>query len=415
MGKMPKLCQKPGFWNTPINIDMNNDRTTKKTRKQISHKIADWLETRWVTPSYGGWLLLTLAIFFFGAATNTMSGWLYVISGVSMALLSIAAWLPVRSLRSLKLNRRSIQPISAGDDLKIEIEVTNCTAKPTTLLQLQDMLPWVLGQPVTTAIEEIAPHQVYRWIYYQPTERRGVYHWHEVQMRTGTPLGLFWCRRSRQVLAGAIVYPKVLPLSNCPLIDRIGSQESSQLESDRIFQMATHGITRTLRPYRYGDPIRLVHWRSSARYGELRVRELEISTGGTEVAIALNTGDRWNFDDFEQAVIAAASLYFYASRNQMNVRLWTGSTGLVYGNRRVLETLAATNSQEETKQELPNIPLIWLTQNPESINTLPPGSRWVFWPNLEMSSMNLPVNRNFPGIEIQRQSPLQLQLQSPIK
>ena len=338
-----------------------------------------------------------------------------MISGVSMALLSIAAILPVRSLRSLELNRRSIQPISAGDDLKIVIEITNPTTKPKTLLQLQDMLPWVLGEPMTTAIEEISPNQVYRWIYYQPTERRGVYHWHEVQMRTGTPLGLFWCRRSRRVPATAIVYPKVLPLTTCPLIDRLGEQESTQLESDRIFQAATQGITRTLRPYRYGDPIRLVHWRSSARYGELRVRELEISTGGQEVAIALDTLSQWNFDDFEQAVIAAASLYFYAGRNQLNVRLWTGATGLVHGNRRVLETLAATNSQETSTHELPKIPLVWLTQNPNSINHLPRGSRWVFWPNLDIQQPSTIVNQHFPGIEIEPQRSLQMQLQSSIK
>lgn len=394
----------------------NTDRiSTKKTRQKIRQKIADWLETRWVTPAYAGWLLLSLSLFFFGAATNTMSGWLYVISGVSMALLSIAAILPVRSLRSLALHRRSIQPISAGDDLKIEIEITNPTAKPKTLLQLQDMLPWVVGEPVTTAIEEIPPNQVYLWVYYQPTERRGVYHWHEVQLRTGTPLGLFWCRRSRQVPATAIVYPKVLPLTTCPLIDRIGEQESTQLESDRLFQMATQGITRNLRPYRYGDPIRMVHWRSSARYGELRVRELEISTGGQQVAIALDSSSPWNFDDFEQAVIASASLYFYACRNQMNVRLWTGATGLVHGNRRVLETLAATNSQEQTKEELPKLPLIWLTQNPETIDSLPRGSRWIFWPNLEAKQPSTILNRSFPGIEIQPERSLQLQLQSRLK
>lgn len=394
----------------------NSDRiSTKKTRQKIRHKIANWLETRWATPAYAGWLLLALAIFFFGAATNTMSGWLYVISGVTIALLAIAAILPVRSLRSLQLQRLSIAPISAGDDLKIEIEIINTTAKPKTLLQLQDILPLVLGEPVTTAIEEIPANQVYRWVYYQPTQRRGVYHWQEIQLRSGTPLGLFWCRRSRQVPAKAIVYPKVLPLTTCPLIDNIGDRETNQAESDRAFHNANQGITRNLRPYRYGDPIRMVHWRSSARYGELRVRELEISTSGQEVAIALDSGSPWNFDDFEQAVIAAASLYFYASRNQINVRLWTATTGLVHGNRRVLETLAATNAQEPISAELPTMPLIWLTQNPENLNNLPLGSRWIFWPNLEAKANKPGFSQNFPGIQIDPERSLQLQLQSRIK
>ena len=99
----------------------------------------------------------------------------------------------------------------------------------------------------------------------------------------------------------------------------------------------------------------------------------------------------------------------------MNVRLWTGATGLVHGNRRVLETLAATNSPEESQQELPTIPLIWLTQNPESINGLPRGSRWVFWPNLEQTPRSSIVNQNFPGLEIQPERSLQLQLQSRIE
>lgn len=395
-----------------------------KKPEKIHHKIANWLETRWATPAYAGWLLLALAIFFFGAATNTMSGWLYVISGVMIALLSLAAVLPVRSLRSLQLHRLSIPPISAGDDLKIEIEITNPTPQPKTLLQVQDILPWVLGEPVTTAIEEIPAHQVYRWVYYQPTQRRGVYHWHEVQLRTGTPFGLFWCRRSRQVPATAIVYPKVLPLNACPLIENIGHQETTPNQSDRRFHHATEGITRNLRPYRYGDPIRMVHWRSSARYGELRVRELEISTGGQEVAIALDSGSPWNFDNFEQAVIAAASLYFYASRNHKNVRLWTALTGLVHGNRRVLETLAATNAPEPTSAELPSIPLIWLTQNPDQLHHLPPGSRWIFWPNLEAKA-NQPDSyqhpggvaeiQTCPGLLIDPKRSLQLQLQSRIQ
>ncbi|MBD1941203.1 DUF58 domain-containing protein, partial [Coleofasciculus sp. FACHB-712] len=56
----------------------------------IGNRIADWLETRWVTPAYAGWILGIIAVCFFGAATNTMAGWLYVISGLSFALLGIA-------------------------------------------------------------------------------------------------------------------------------------------------------------------------------------------------------------------------------------------------------------------------------------------------------------------------------------
>ena len=390
--------------------------STMALGQKTIRRIADGLEARWVTPAYAGWALGAFSICFFGAATNTMAGWLYVISGVGFALLGMAAVLPVRSLGRLKVRRLAIEPVSAGDQLTIRLEVENPTNRPKTLLQIWDILPLRLGDKEEEAIAEIPAQGFYRWTYYRTADERGAYRWHEVQLRTGTPLGLFWCRRSRQVPAKAIVYPQVLPLNACPLVDRLGHEESTLLESNRRSQMATSGVTRNLRPYRYGDPMRLIHWRSSARYGEFRVRELEMSTAGQEIIIALDSGGNWNRDDFEQAVIAAASLYFYASRSELHPKLWTAGTELVYGNRVILEVLAGTRSGEDSgSQSLPVLPLIWLTQNPVTLNKLPAGSRWVLWPPLESNRENTPLNRQCPGLEIQRDKPLQLQLQSYLK
>ncbi len=150
---------------------------------------------------------------------------------------------------------------------------------------------------------------------------------------TGAPLGLFWSRRQRHCEATAIVYPTVLPLKTCPLVDELGQEESQRSEyTGKPLQTATSGLVRSLRPYRIGDPMRLIHWRTSARYGELRVRELEIVTSGQEIIIALDSAGNWQAENFEQAVIAAASLYFYAQRQQLQVQLWTAATGLVKGD-----------------------------------------------------------------------------------
>lgn len=251
---------------------------------QSTNQIAEWLESRAVAPAYSGWVLAAVALCFFGAAINTMGGWLYVLSGISFALLGMAAVLSARSLLGLDVSRHLIQPVSAGDQLTIELELENQTTQPKTLLQIQDLIPFVLGQPVQASIETIPPHQVYQWVYYYPTQRRGVYRWQTVQLRTATPLGLFWCRRRHNVPATAIVYPMVLPLSSCPLVDEMRQKDTVQFYSqDQRFQAATEGLTRSLRPYRIGDPTRLIHWRTSARYGELRVRELEVMTGAKKL------------------------------------------------------------------------------------------------------------------------------------
>ncbi len=379
----------------------------------IANRCTNWLETHAVKPDYSGWVLAGVAICFFGAAINTMAGWLYVISGLSFAILGIAIALPKRALNGISISRQPIQPVSAGNDLTIELEINNQTSQPKTLLQVQDVLPFVLGKPVKIAIEEIAPKTSYRWVYDLPTTRRGVYQWQTVLLRTAAPLGLFWCRRDRISVAKVIVYPSVFTLTHCPLIDEIGLEDKLQADSQKRFQSSTSGITRSLRPYRMGDPTRLIHWRTSARYGELRVRELEVITSGQEIIICLDSVAAWQIDNFEQAVTTAACLYFYAVRQQLNVKLWTASTGLITGDRLVLETLAATNAQEEaTSSNLPPHPLIWLSENPQTLNALPFGSRWVLWQNSSKTS-NLET-RHLPGLTIQAEQSLQLQLQKPL-
>lgn len=392
----------------------------------VLHRCLNWLERRWVVPAYSGWVMGGLALFFFAAATNTMSGWLYVMSGVMLALLVMAAILPGRSLQSLKVSRRALDLVAVGEPLTIELMVKNQASHPKTLLQVRDMVPIALGSPQVTAIELVPAQSTYSWSYDCPTERRGVYRWQEVELRTATPLGLFWCRRQQSVKAVAVIYPGALPLSRCPVVDELGQDVSQIRQSNVRPQTSVEGVTRTLRPYRWGDPTRLVHWRTSARHGELRVRELETFTGGIDVVICLDSAANWEADQFEQAVIAAASLYRYAIQHGIQASLWTARTGIVKGDRVILESLAAVHDRETPVTDaLPNCPLIWLTQNTLSVDTLPQGSRWLLWPSTRQSSSASSASGRFEpgggtelapaslprGLIVQPDQPLRLQLQ----
>jgi uncharacterized protein (DUF58 family) len=393
-------------------------KSTKKIKKpNFVQRFNQWLEKKWVSPSYAGWVVGGIAICFFGAATNTMAGWLYVLSGLMFSLLIISAILARKALQNLKIRRYAIAPVSAGEELTLELEIENLSKKPQNLLQIMDLLPDILNpKPIRNAIELISPYQKYRWLYSLTAPKRGVYQWEEIKLRTGNPFGLFWCSKSYQIKAKAIIYPQVLPLKSCPLLDQIGQDENKLLESRRLYQNANEGLTRALRPYRQGDPTRLIHWKSSAKFGELQVRELEIVTGGEEIIICLDTASNWQPEDFETAVTAAASLYFYGSRQQMNIKLWTAKTGLVYGNWVVLETLAKTQPAEGnalSSNPLPKLPLIWLTQNPSSLHTLPFGSGWLLFPP-DFSNPPL-INLKSLGLIVDPQNPLQIQLQSQLQ
>lgn len=374
------------------------------------NQLTTWLETRFCTPAYSGWVLLGLAICFFGAATNTMAGWLYVLSGLISALLIIGAILPGRSLRHLTVSRLSITPVTAGDDLVITLELDNLSPTAKTLLQIEDQIPIVLGQPQSLALEIIPPQSQHQWVYCLPTQHRGVYQWQKVNLRTGTPLGLFWCSRHQEIAAKAIVYPTVLPLQQCPIIDSIGQDDNIQFQSDYRAAKATEGVIRNLRPYHYGNPIRMIHWRTSAKLGDFKIKELEIMTGSKDIVICLDSASTWNKDIFENAVIAAASLYFYALKQQMNVQLWTAGTGLISGNSSVLEALAAVDSEEDNHHTIPfSLPIVLLTSNLNHLSSLSAKSRWLLFTEPEH---NQPIiTRHLNGLIVNPEEDLQQQLQ----
>lgn len=356
----------------------NKNHGTKK-----SGRFWRWLERRFATPEFSGGMLLGLSAFFFLAATNTLAGWLYVISGVSFALLGVSFVMPRQLLQELLVVRSPVLEVSAGEDLIVELQIHNPTKTPRHLLELCDSPPEGLSQITRQelVLDAITAGEKFYWQYTITTQRRGVFRFHGTEIATSSPLGLFRSRRSLPCAQKVVVYPRVLPLSQCPLLDQVGDDDVRQQYSfDRHYDAANEGLTKTLRPYRWGDSIRLVHWRTSARYGELRVRELEVTISGQELVIALDTSRGWSADLFEEAVTAAASLYFYALKSQRTVQFWTPESGLIQRDRQVLETLAEVAiAPEHHALKLPSTAILLLTHRLDQITNLPLGSRWILW------------------------------------
>jgi uncharacterized protein (DUF58 family) len=375
-----------------------------------------WLETHAAVPAYGGWVLMGLTFCFWLAATNTMAGWLYVLSGLGVALLLLSAIMPMQMLKGLEIRRSPLLPVHVGDPLFVEIQIRNTTPQTKGLLMAQDQVPQGLGERAEVVIEAISPQTQYTWQYSLHPERRGLYQWQAITLRTGAPLGLFWSRRVQKVQASVLIYPRVLPLSRCPLLEEIGPSAQQQFQQVPLPRTGSEGSTRSLRPYRTGDPMRMVHWRSSARFNALRVRELEVIGGGQTFIIALDTQSNWHPDAFEQAVMAAASLVIYATQKQYAPQLWTSQWGLVQGTQQILEVLAQIEPQQTTAKQQLDRPAIWLTTNPESISPLPLGSRYVLWtpPSASQSPLEPREMVHHAGFSIDPDVPLQIQLQKSL-
>ena len=103
--------------------------------------------------------------------------------------------------------------------------------------------------------------------------RRGVFRLVRIEARSGGPLGIFLRRRTLWVrLAAPVsVAPRAVTMRYEPQALPLGLTTALTTPTT-----APGGdFVRTVRPYAPGDAARLVHWPTSARTGELAVRELE--------------------------------------------------------------------------------------------------------------------------------------------
>jgi uncharacterized protein (DUF58 family) len=170
-----------------------------------------------------------------------------------------------------------------------------------------------------------------------PTARRGVVEVGPLRVVRRDPLGLVSFARGYGGTARVWVYPLVHRLSAVPT----GVQRSLDGRDDRV----PHGTITfdTLREYVVGDELRRVHWRTSARVGELMVRE-QLDTSLPKLVVLLDDR-RSSYPDparFESACEAAASLVMAAFREELPITLRLLSGGRASGSstRDFLDALA---------------------------------------------------------------------------
>ena len=117
--------------------------------------------------------------------------------------------------------------------------------------------------------------------------RRGLFDRLEAEVRCSFPLGVLSARHTMalEVPMRLVIAPRVFDeaaeLAPSAVVGEQGSTGGATSGGDLI---------RSLRPYQVGDPQHLVHWPSTARAGELMVREFEAPPRPTTV-IVLELGE----------------------------------------------------------------------------------------------------------------------------
>lgn len=127
------------------------------------------------------------------------------------------------------------------------------------------------------------------------------------------PTGLFRVRRPCPDAEVVLVLPRFMALA--------GRLQTKEVESSIASPRAGSGTELFgIREYHAGDSLRRIHWRSSARHGELVVREYE-PPGLRSLAIYLDPEPR-SHDVADQVARIAASETWDCIREGGNVTLW---------------------------------------------------------------------------------------------
>jgi len=189
-----------------------------------------------------------------------------------LALPLVSALVVSRTRYRLASSRR-MEPARtpAGSEARVVLRLENVSRLPTGLLLLEDRIPYVLGARPRFVLDRVEPQGVREVAYPVRSDLRGRFPIGPLTIRLTDPFGMCELVRSFTSTDTFVVTPVTERLPSLPL----GGEWTGSGDS-RSRSIAAAGDDDVItREYRRGDDLRRVHWRSTARYGEIMVRREE--------------------------------------------------------------------------------------------------------------------------------------------
>ncbi len=224
-----------------------------------------------------------------------------------------------------------------GDRLEERFTLTNSGTVPALWVEITDQTN--MPNYSTSRVTGVDARSRNRWITQGLCSRRGIFTLGPTTLRAGDPFGLYTVTLPQTHSATLTVTPPVVPLPTIEIAPggRVGEGRSRSHPFERT--VSSTGVRQHLP----GDSLNAVHWPTSARQGQLYVRQFDSTPAG----------DWWIFLDIDQqvqlghgqaateehAIILAASLADRGIRAGKNVGL------VAYGQRLIWRPPDHSDSQ----------------------------------------------------------------------
>lgn len=247
---------------------------------------AAWSPTRGsiATPGFGkhrmvvpveGIVYLVIIVALFTGAMLTKSNMLLLVFALMAGPFVINGWMTFGMLQSARVTRSAPPRAMVGELFGVEMTLAN--TRPLTSIWIMSVRDAVHHDredlTATVLFARVAPRSAQTGQYQLRLSHRGRYQLGPVLTLSRFPLGLVERSRSFPTTCEVLVYPRIGRLSSA--WRRRWSTATELVSRPQPQAGVFHDEFHRLREFRTGDNPRDIHWRTSARRGELILREYQ--------------------------------------------------------------------------------------------------------------------------------------------
>jgi uncharacterized protein (DUF58 family) len=214
--------------------------------------------------------------------------------------------------------------VAAQEPTEVTVRVENASRLRSEALVAEDVIPDPVGAAPRFALDEIEPNGNRELTYQIRPHTRGEFAIGPLRARIADPFGLVEVGWAFGATSTLVVTPRIVPLP-----PTAAARTRPGEGGDGIRAISGSGEDDAApRQYRDGDGMHRVHWKSTARYGELMVRreEPELRTSASTVFLDARRSSHAGTgpaSTFEFAVSAAASIGTHLTGDGSRARLVT--------------------------------------------------------------------------------------------
>ena len=280
-------------------------------------------------------------------ASTIKSGWLYLVASGLFSLIIVEVFLAWRGTRKVSVERDCPREVFEGERFKVTLRIMNRGRTARYLLTVRDLqftqsghrgfLDWFRERQVRArggiaaggqdpgeeyshgkiqrqvTVESLGPGETVNVTYETRADRRGVYEQARMAVRSGGVFGSVQIERRWNIDSPVTVFPRIFPLESFPM------NPGPTVSPAESFEWSRKGMGQDyygVREYVRGDSLRHIHWKSSAKRGQLIVKEYQQEFHPPAGLVVLLGQPRYGTGDVnsvEDGLRAAASIIAHFS------------------------------------------------------------------------------------------------------